>query len=319
MTKSRFLVFAMALAVCSSALLADDDDHDDNHNPRAQRQESDGPRISPHGMNRIGKAPTAGGTAALSPIVFHGGPVMGTPTAYLIWYGNWNQTNGSDTSSGQELTRDFLFGLNNSQYMQVDTTYGGPTGGVRLGGEATVTARRGASLSDNGVLTVVRNVLNAGTLPLDRNGIYFVVTSSDIAKSGFCSSFCGWHTHATINGTDVKYSFVGNSNRCLNSCAAQTTGPNGNAGVDGMLSVLAHEFQEAETDPDLNAWFDNNGAENADKCAWTFGQSQGQAGNGAFFNLTLPSQTQGTRNYLIQRNLSATDNKCYINFVTRAQ
>ncbi len=74
-------------------------------------------------------------------------------------------------------------------------------------------------------------------------------------------------------GTNIKYSFVGNANRCLNACCGQTTGPNGNAGVDGMVSVIAHELEETNTDPNLNAWYDANGAEDADKCAWTFGQS----------------------------------------------
>jgi hypothetical protein len=30
-------------------------------------------------------------------------------------------------------------------------------------------------------------------------------------------------------------------------------------------------LSEALTDPHLNAWYDANGAENSDKCAWTFG------------------------------------------------
>lgn len=50
----------------------------------------------------------------MSPIVNHGGPVMTTPIAYLIWYGNWNQTNNSDTPAGQQLVRDFLFARENS-------------------------------------------------------------------------------------------------------------------------------------------------------------------------------------------------------------
>src|ERR1019366_8631021 len=83
-----------------------------------------------------------------------------------------------------------------------------------------------------------------------------------------------------------------------------------NAGVDGMLSVVAHELEEATTDPQLNAWYDSSGAENADKCAWTFGGHQTLL-KGAYYNMTLPT-TSGSRNYLIQRNLSATDNKCYV-------
>jgi len=78
-----------------------------------------------------------------------------------------------------------------------------------------------------------------------------------------------------------------------------------------MLSVLAHELEEANTDPELNAWYDASGAENADKCAWTFGQNL-TVSNGAYSNMSLPAISQTSRNYLIQRNLSATDNKCYV-------
>jgi len=49
--------------------------------------------------------------------------------------------------------------------------------------------------------------------------------------------------------------------------------PNNNPGVDGAISVMTHELEEATTDPDLNAWYDSSGAENGDKCAWTFGHS----------------------------------------------
>ena len=41
-----------------------------------------------------------------------------------------------------------------------------------------------------------------------------------------------------------------------------------------MASIIAHELEEATTDPDpLSGWADSTGAENADKCAWTFGAS----------------------------------------------
>ena len=41
-----------------------------------------------------------------------------------------------------------------------------------------------------------------------------------------------------------------------------------------MVSVIAHELEETNTDPNLNAWYDSNGSEDADKCAWTFGSNQ---------------------------------------------
>jgi len=59
---------------------------------------------------------------------------------------------------------------------------------------------------------------------------------------------------------------------------------------------MAHELEEAVTDPDLNAWYDRRGAENADKCAWTFGTTS-TLSTGAKYNVTL-----GGLRYLIQRN-----------------
>ena len=53
-----------------------------------------------------------------------------------------------------------------------------------------------------------------------------------------------------------------------------------------MASIIAHELEEAATDPDLNAWYDRRGDENADKCAWTFGTTY-TAANGAIANMNL--------------------------------
>src|SRR6185369_1235199 len=147
------------------------------------------------------------------------------------------------------------------------------------------------------VANIVARAISSGALALDSNGVYFVLTSADVTLSGFCSSYCGWHTYGTYTGgTLVKYAFIGNPDQCSSACAAQTTGPNGNAGADGMASIIAHELEEAHTDPLLNAWYDNRGYENADKCAWTFGTTY-TAPNGALYNMTL-----GSRNYLIQQN-----------------
>src|SRR4051812_5300408 len=84
------------------------------YRPSAVAQSADPhpPEIVPHRPNPHGAgAPTAGSTATLKfQITNHGGPVMTQPTPYLIWYGNWNQQNGSDTPAGQQIVRDFIFG-----------------------------------------------------------------------------------------------------------------------------------------------------------------------------------------------------------------
>jgi hypothetical protein len=124
-----------------------------------------------------------------------------------------------------------------------------------------------------------------------------VLTSKDVSESsGFCTKYCGWHTYGTIGASNIKYAFVGNADRCPTACEAQTTGPNGNAIADAMASVIAHELEEMVTDPNLNAWYDRRGYENADKCAWTFGTTY-TTSNGAQANMNL-----GGLDFLIQRN-----------------
>ena len=279
-------------------------------------------RINPHGADAVGGDAekgftlTTGGTGTVTPaITNHGGPVIGgTPLVYVIWYGNWNQNNGSDTPAGQQIVRDFLTNLGNysagnSTYFKINTSYGGVTGNVTFAGEATDTGSRGTRLRDSDIPAIVSTAIGNG-LPYNSNGVYFVLTSSNVnEQTGFCRQYCGWHTAGNVTAGHIRYSFVGNANRCLNACAAQTTSPNGNAGVDGMISVVAHELEEAVTDPDLNAWYDSQGAENADKCAWTFGHAQYQV-NGAWANVHL-----GSRDFLIQRNLhhATGDDQCWIN------
>jgi hypothetical protein len=231
-----------------------------------------------------------------SGIYYFGGPLMvkGTNLHY-IWYVSWAG------NTAPTILTDFASSLGGSSYWNINTTYSNGANvhvpnQVAFADSATVDGYPyGTSLSDSQILQIVKDHLGTGTP--DPNGIYFVLTSADVtASSGFCTKYCGWHKHASINGVDTKYSFVGNPDRCPSACAAQTTGPNGNAGADGMASVIAHEAEEATTDPDLNAWFDFRGNENADKCAWTFGTTY-TASNGAKANMHL-----GSRDFLIQRN-----------------
>ncbi|HYR77370.1 MAG TPA: hypothetical protein VEM96_16165 [Pyrinomonadaceae bacterium] len=230
-------------------------------------------------------------------ITYHGGPlILGTSHMYYIWYGTW--TGNTATT----ILTDFANSIGGSPYFNINTTYYNGSNvhvsnSVTFGGSTTDSYSHGTSLSDSAIQAVVTGALTSGHLPYDTSGIYFVLTSADVtASSGFCTQYCGWHTYGTINGFNIKYSFVGNPDRCPAACEAQTTGPNGNAGADGMASIIAHELEETVTDPNLNAWYDSRGAENADKCAWTFG-STSTAGNGSAYNMTL-----GGRNYLIQQN-----------------
>ena len=239
-------------------------------------------------------------------ISYHGGPVMkGNPVSvYFIWYGDWsNGARDSDSSYTVNLLETLFSstGLNNSGYERINTTYGDKTGNVTgaVVRKASIydNYSQGTSLTDSEVKAVVANAITSGKLPKTSNGIYFVLSSSDVREtSGFCTRYCGWHTHTSISGSDIKYAFVGNPDRCPSACEAQTSSPNADSGADGMASIMAHESEEAISDPDLNAWYDSSGAENADKCAWKFGPLK-TASNGSAYNMTLANH-----NWLIQMN-----------------
>jgi hypothetical protein len=240
--------------------------------------------------------------ATNSPIIYHGGPViLGPHNVYFIWYGNWSQ------NSATSILPQFISSLSGSAYFNINTTYSNSSGqsianSVSFAGQVFDNYSQGSVLSDQGLQAAVSLPLQNGSLPVDPNGIYLVLSSADVDQKGslgeFCINFCGFHNHAALNGTDIKFAFVGNSARCLNNCAAPNigAGPNGNVGADGMANIMAHELNETVTDPDLNAWFDSSGLEVGDKCNFTFGPEFTSA-NGAPANITL-----GNRNFLIQES-----------------
>jgi hypothetical protein len=252
---------------------------------------ADGRQISPwQGISR----PTRGGGNGIS---YHGGPVMaGTPNVYVIWYGNWSG------NSAVNLITTLLSNIGGSSYYNINTTYydGSNThlsNAIHYAGSSNDNYSLGTALSDANIASIVQAKISAGAFPKDTNGLYMVMTSADVNEtSGFCTQYCGWHSNGTILGSDIKYAFIGNPDRCLSSCAAQSTSPNGNAGGDGMASIVSHELEEATSDPDLNAWYDTRGNENADKCAWTFG-TESTASNGSKYNMVI-----GGVQFLIQQN-----------------
>jgi hypothetical protein len=258
--------------------------------------------LNPGGKHAVrdekGEAGRNHGGGSSTGMNFSGGPVMTNPAnIYFIWYGNW--TGNTATS----ILPDLANGLGGSPYYAINSTYYSANGthipnAATLAGQANDSYSQGTGpLADAAIATIVSKAITSGALPSDVNGVYFVLTSPDVKKSGFCTSYCGWHTHTSVGGVDIKYAFIGNpATQCMSACAEQTVGPNGNPGADAMASIISHEFEESTSDPDLNAWMDSRGNENADKCAWTFGTTY-KAANGALANMNLSG-----RDFLIQQN-----------------
>ena len=253
-------------------------------------------------------------------IIYHGGPVLGTVSGqpvnlYLIFYGGWSTLD----PTGPKLMGEFASTLGGSGYWNILTTYKESNGtdifnNLKLAGHTSDNYSQGKSLNDNTLQTVVQTAISNGSLPLDANGIYHVLTSSDVTEtSGFCSAYCGFHNYMTYQNTVIKYTFIGNPAGCTQyggvaDCQGLSTNitasPNNDPGVDAMISVIAHESEEATSDPQLNAWFFNSGNENADQCAYTYGKTKILA-NGSAANIKL-----GNKAYLIQQDYVAPNLGC---------
>ena len=179
---------------------------------------------------------------------------------------------------------------------------------LSLATTASIASAKKLTVAAPSTQMIVDNVIRAGTFAADSAGLYFVLTDSSVKVTGFGTSFCGYHgffkpTSGVV--PTVQYSFVGNPSLYMGGCAGQSVAsPNGNPPADAMASVVAHELVEAVSDPQLNAWFDSAGNENADKCAWVYGATT--TSGGASSNIVV-----GSANYLIQQNWDPILNGCY--------
>lgn len=245
-----------------------------------------------------------------SKMAYHNGPIVtGVPEVYLVWYGTWD--NNADNTAVQFILTDFLSNLGGSPYFQINAMYengigGAPSGAFFYSGAAIDRYSHGLELTASDIAGIVENQILTGALPLTPSGIYVVLASADVSSNatGLCvASALPHHGTGEALGTQFRYAFIGNPNRCPTIAAPQffTGGvqlptPNQNLAADAMASTLAQLLSRVITNPTGGAWFDRYGLENASKCVGQFGSTYATP-NGARANLKL-----GLNDYLIQQN-----------------
>ena len=133
------------------------------------------------------------------------------------------------------------------------------------------------------------------------------MTAPGIGVSGFCSSFCAYHTKTTVSGITIHYALVPEPNAKCTACDGNfavygdKTTPNGDPGADEMVDSLMHEISETVTDPDINAWLTSNGEEAADLCNYNYASSYLATTTAPDGSMVHYNFTVGDKNYLIQR------------------
>jgi len=203
-------------------------------------------------------APRKGG----APLIDHGGVVLDSSATHAIYWGTPSDF-PSDLETGMA---DLLSGFSGSSYLDIATQY--------MRGAAVSTTYAG-SVSDPsppprrspGVSDIAAEVCRFFPSP-DPDGVYIVFTSNAPHVS-----FCAWHASATCNGVTFQVAYVPNQ-ALLPACSPYTRVDLGcNSYSEGTVTSadsVAHEFMEAITDAHIDAWYDKNGQEIADKCNYNY-------------------------------------------------
>jgi hypothetical protein len=200
-------------------------------------------------------APMASG----GPLYYHGGAIQNAPRVYVLFWG-WT----SDPNGEQNYLMNFLSKVGCTSWLRTVSQYSGGYCSSYQGAWSDSTAVP-TTPSDSQIQSEALKLANyLGLNHSDANVQIVVATPTGHSTSGFGSSYCAYH--GVVSGTSLSYTDLPYMPNAGSSCGAgSVTG----SSLDGVSIVEGHELAEAITDPQLNAWFDANGSEIADICAWT--------------------------------------------------
>jgi hypothetical protein len=204
----------------------------------------------------------------LSLLTWHFGPVMHSTTVVPVYWGSrW--TSSSFTSDKVTGLNTLYSGIGGTAYARTNGEYTDNAGNVD-----TTQISKGSNLTDTSatpsgapstsqVLNEVAKVTGGNPVP---NAYYPVYSDQPRGTAGYCA----WHSSGTINGIQVQFGFFFNLDGDPGCDPGAPTSLGHSQGLSALANVSGHELSEMLTDPQLNAWYDQRGDENADKCAWTF-------------------------------------------------
>jgi hypothetical protein len=256
-------------------------------------------------------------------ILWNGGPVLtGKVPIYVIYYGT------GFPSTTQNIVNAFLEGLGGTDQYNVNKTYcefqttncatDSPSTAVsgsldyplNLHHVFLDSGSQGTQINSTRIARILQNAIAStpGHLPPDNGAVYILITAPNVNVPGFCTSFCAYHTLSTsiVNGHTIHYAFVPEPGSKCTVCDGnfaiyhEADTPNGDPGADEMVDSLMHEISETVTDPNLNAWYTSNGAENGDLCNYNYASpsltTETVGGNTIHYNASWNGSL-----YLIQR------------------
>jgi hypothetical protein len=263
MKKSMLLVASLLVAACGGAEF---DVSADGQDVQGDNGLNGAPE---HVLNdkTHGARPGGGGGGSSPLMTNHGGTVLtASKTMAIFWGPEWSQASfAGDKISGLD---DFFNGWGGSNYAGTCTEYSGTNGQITsassyLGHTLDGSAAPRKALSTSTAVAEACKV--TGNTP-DASALYLIYTSTGAGHV----SYCAWHSWGTCsNGAPIQVAYMPDIDG-IAGCDPQDTWTSHSQGLAAVANVTAHELAEAITDPRGAGWFDSSGAENGDKCAWSF-------------------------------------------------
>ena len=255
MKKLTTSLLIAAVAACGGSAYSTDQDNLD-----ARDGHGEPPMLGLH------YAKGGGGKNRSANMTFHNGPILTTSaTAAIFWGTSWgNSSFAGDKVSGLDT---WYSGFGGSHYAATSTEYAGTNGqvttGSSYGGHQIDLA---AAPSGSPATSQILNEVCAKIANPAPNGYYAVYVDTPRGNAGFCA----WHSWGSCGATPVQFAFFFNLDGDPGCDPVDSSGLH-SQGLAALANVSGHELSEAMTDPRGSGWFDSRGAENGDKCAWTFG------------------------------------------------
>ena len=204
----------------------------------------------------------------VSLLSWHSGPVMhSTTVAPIYWGSNWS----NPSFTGDKITGlDSLYSnVHGTAYAHTNSEYSDGSGNVNTSSISKANNVLDTSATPSGAPStgqVLAEVAKATNNRPAANAYYPVYSDQPRGSAGYCA----WHSSGTINGIRVQFGFFFNLDGDPGCDPQAPTNLGHSQGLSALANVTGHELSEMLTDPQLDAWYDQRGSENADKCAWTF-------------------------------------------------
>jgi hypothetical protein len=238
------------------------------------------------------KPKDAGKNSSSSPnLIDHGGPVMTTTVQVtpIFWGSSWG--NGNFTADKMSGLDTFYNGVAGSKYASTTNEFTHVT--LQVNYSPSILDLSTAPSNGSRTSPILAEVCKQFTNPVPNANVYYYYPVYVDSPRGH-ASYCAWHSAGSCKGTPVQFAFFFNLDGDA-GCDPQDTSGHHTQGLAALANVSGHELSETITDPRLNAWYDSSGAENADKCAWSFNNPY----------LTFPNDSQTTNSeWKIQGNWS---------------